>query len=186
MVSEIEQLEKAIEEAESLAEQHRTWGDILKKQLEVAKEKVAWQARYPRSTLGQESATEVKATRPRRRSGNQKPRNQLIEEIILEHGRPMHVSDIVERLQALGVTFGGTTPPKTQVTSSVSKSKRFVNTGGNKFLVDSMPLPDHQVSVASQHGEGNPPVEMGGPDLQRGAPDLPNHNNEGWPEIQPE
>lgn len=66
---------------------------------------------------------------------NGKPNVQVYEEIILEHGKPIHAADIVKEAVKRGVVFKGQTPKATQVRNSLVGSKRFDNRGGNMWNV---------------------------------------------------
>lgn len=147
-------LEQELQETVHLVEKYQSLSEILRDELDLSKRRDEWNAKYP----GEQEHKKASAVgSSRRRSSIRKPRSQLIEEIILERGRPVYVGDIVEKLLERGVTFTGKTPPRGQVTSAISKSKRFRNMGGNNWWLGSVSLPDEQpdrVSVPVSE-EGN-------------------------------
>ena len=154
MSSKTASLEQELQETVHLLEKYQSLSEIQRDELDLSKRRDEWNAKYP-GEQEHEKASAVGSSR--RRSSIRKPRSQLIEEIILERGRPVYVGDIVEKLLELGVTFTGKTPPRGQVTSAISKSKRFRNMGGNNWWLGSVSLPDEQpdrVSVPVSE-EGN-------------------------------
>ena len=63
--------------------------------------------------------------------GLKKPDTQIIEEILVESGQPMHIVDIVNRARLRGVTFAGSKPPNQMAADKLYNSKRFVSFGNN-------------------------------------------------------
>ena len=68
--------------------------------------------------------------------------SQLYQDVLLAHGRPMHVRKLTEAALARGARLRGEGKPMDQVRSSVSNSKRFVNIGSNVWWVADHPIPD--------------------------------------------
>ena len=98
----------------------------------------------------------VHSTKRRNRKPNYgKTNTQLFEEIITEHGRPMHMSSILDVALVRGLKFKGKRPPVTQMRSALSSCKRLYNVGGNYWWVIDHPLPEN-ASTRNGHGENMP------------------------------
>ena len=71
-----------------------------------------------------------------------KPNTQLFEEILLEHGRPMHISSLLDAALARGLRFKGKRAPIVQMRSALTTCKRIYNVGGNTWWVIGQPEPE--------------------------------------------
>ena len=99
----------------------------------------------------------TKKTRRKRNYG--KPNTQLYEEVILEHGKPMHMSSILEEAIKRGLKLNGKRSPVVQMRTALANCKRLYNVGGNTWWIIDKPLPEEPV-VKNRHGKGIgvPPV----------------------------
>ena len=81
----------------------------------------------------------------------QKTNVQIYEEIIRDNEGAMHVSAIAAEAVKRGIKLKGKSSPGRMVRNSLVGSDRFVNIGGNRWLMEGMPVPDaiHK-AVASQ------------------------------------
>ena len=77
-----------------------------------------------------------------------KPKTELIEELILEQGKPMHLTDILAIGTERGLQLNGKRPKQIQLRSTLSNCKRLYNIGGNKWWVTGVTLP----STSSNNG----------------------------------
>ena len=77
-----------------------------------------------------------------------KPKTELIEELILEQGKPMHLTDILAIGTERGLQLNGKRPKQIQLRSTLSNCKRLYNIGGNKWWVTGVALP----STSSNNG----------------------------------
>ena len=156
MLEEIVKLEGELEEARYLKEKYGTLELILQKQLEAARDKDAWQNKYPDPSPPPEPDRVVSPASETIGPLEGKPRSQKIEEFMRELWRPMHISDVVDELKARGEVFNGKSSPKEQVRSALKKSKRFINVGGNTWWLDGVPMPEGQRMVdTAQVDTGN-------------------------------
>ena len=80
-----------------------------------------------------------------------KPNTQLFEEILLEHGRPMHISSLLDAALARGLRFKGKRAPIVQMRSALTTCKRIYNVGGNTWWVIDQPMPE-KPPVINGHG----------------------------------
>ena len=90
-------------------------------------------------------------TRGKRNYG--KPNTQLYEEVILEHGKPMHMSSILEEAIKRGLKLKGKRTTVVQMRSALSNCQRLYNIGSNIWWVIDKPLPEELV-VKNRHGKG--------------------------------
>lgn len=80
----------------------------------------------------------------RKRQG--KSNAHLYEEILSIHGRPMHITDLLDAAQKLGVQFKREGEPKTQLRNALNGSKkRFCNVGSNMWWIQGKPIPGQDV-----------------------------------------
>lgn len=71
---------------------------------------------------------------------------QIYRDVLLEHGKPMHVPALYEAALSHGLRLRGKGDPREQVRNSLTGSKDFVNKGDNHWWVEGVPLPElHQV-----------------------------------------
>ena len=70
-----------------------------------------------------------------------KPKTELIEELILEHGKPMHLTDILAVGTERGLQLDGKRQKRVQLRGTLANCKRLYNTGGNKWWVVGVELP---------------------------------------------
>lgn len=76
----------------------------------------------------------------RKRTG--KSNVQVIEEIISLQGRPMHITDILDSAERMGVEFKGGNDPKFQLRNALNGAKkRFCNLGNNTWWLIGRPEP---------------------------------------------
>ena len=80
-----------------------------------------------------------------------KPNVQIYEEVIEDHGRPMHLVNIVDAAQNRGLRLRGTQDAPTQVRNALAGSKRFVNTGANVWWIEGRPLPPKYDAAMNGH-----------------------------------
>ena len=77
----------------------------------------------------------------RKRPG--KPNVQIYEEILSLHGKPMHMTDILESALKMGVTFKQGGEPRSQLRNALNGAKkRFKNIGNNTWWIADRPIPD--------------------------------------------
>ena len=70
-----------------------------------------------------------------------KPKTELIEELILEQGRPLHLTDILAIGTDRGLQLNGKRAKQIQLRSTLANCKRLYNIGGNKWWVSGVELP---------------------------------------------
>ena len=67
---------------------------------------------------------------------------QVYEEIISLHGRPMHLTDILESAARMGVVFKTNGDPKSQLRNALNGAKkRFKNMGNNTWWIKGKAIP---------------------------------------------
>ncbi len=71
-----------------------------------------------------------------------KPNTLIYEEIVREHGRPMHITELLSEALLRGTTFNGKAPAKRQLWGALNSCARFYNTGGNRWWIDGLPNPE--------------------------------------------
>ena len=70
---------------------------------------------------------------------------QVYEEILYLHGRPMHLTDILESALRMGVQFKNNGNPRSQLRNALNGAKkRFENTGNNNWWIRGRPMPEEQ------------------------------------------
>ena len=80
----------------------------------------------------------------------QKPNSQLYEDIIREHGRPMHMRELLNAAIDRGVKRkSGAALDEKSLQSALSSCKRLVNLGGNRWWLAGVPAPD-ETAVADR------------------------------------
>jgi len=86
---------------------------------------------------------------------------QVFEELLLEHGQPMHATDIAIQAETRGVVFQGSKPREIQARNALANSKRFVNQGGNMWWVANVALlmPDSPQQQSNYHPNGHHTVD---------------------------
>ena len=81
-------------------------------------------------------------SKTRRKRNYGKPNSQLYEDIIREHGKPMHMSDILEEALKRGLKLKGKRTPVVQMRSALANCQRLYNVGSNTWWVIDKPLPE--------------------------------------------
>ena len=76
-----------------------------------------------------------------------KPNTQLYEEIILDHGRPMHMSDILKEAFNRGLVLQGDREPIVQMRGALANCKRLYNVGGNIWWITDRPVPEEHTKT---------------------------------------
>lgn len=157
MVTPINELGKRIQEAKDLANEYLQRLDAIrdllnaledqKRGLENEKEALS---KLGEAVLGLPSfgVPGKSGTAAKRKRNYGKPNTQLYEEIILEHGKPMHMSGILEEALKRGLKFKGKRRPVIQMRTALANCKRLYNVGGNIWWVIDKPLPEER-SVAN-------------------------------------
>ena len=87
-----------------------------------------------------------------------KPNAQMYEEIMLEHGKPIHLIDLLDKALARGLQQQGTGAPENQLRNSLNSSKkRFCNLGNNMWWLADRPLPQDPPDEGRHppNGQGN-------------------------------
>ena len=77
---------------------------------------------------------------------------QLYQDVLLDHGQPMHVRDIAQAALERGVHLRGKGLPVDQVRNGMSNSRRFVNIGSNVWWVAGQVIPNDEEGVV-ENGE---------------------------------
>ena len=131
-----EQLLLALQDQRGAAEKERTARAILDQPLPLAS--AASTIDVPRRAFGGGKL----------RHNNGKPNTQLFEEILLEHGKPMHMSSLLDAALARGLQFRGEREPTVQMRNALFGCKRIYNIGGNTWWVIDQPEPEKQLSNA--------------------------------------
>ena len=80
-----------------------------------------------------------------------KPNTQLFEEVLLEHGKPMHMSSLLDAALARGLQFRGKRAPIVQMRTALSNCKRIYNIGGNTWWIIDQPVPE-KLPATNGHG----------------------------------
>ncbi len=132
----IDKHKQLLENAESLLAAYNLQLEGLEGEREATKAMTQIQIHMPIvQSFGEQKTTVSK----RRIIG--KPKTDLIEDLILEHGKPMHMTDILAVGIERGLQFNGKRPKQIQLRSTLSNCKRLYNIGGNKWWVTGIALP---------------------------------------------
>ena len=131
-----EQLLQALQDQRGAAEKEREARTILDQPLPLASVK----------TIG--VPLRASGTGEQRRN-NGKPNTQLFEEVLLEHGNPMHMSSLLDTALARGLQFRGKREPIIQMRNALFNCKRIYNIGGNTWWIIDQPLPEKQLNNAT-------------------------------------
>ena len=132
----IDQQKQLLENAESLLVAYHRQLEGLEGEKEATMAMVQIQAHMPSGWIfGEEKPTVSK----NRITG--KPNTELIEELILAHGKPLHLTDILAIGIENGLRLNGKRPGQIQLRGTLSNCKRLYNTGGNKWWVVGVALP---------------------------------------------
>ena len=155
MIDDIEALEKELADAIFNTGKWQSLADILTKQIEVAKERAEWSAKYPPTgvlSLPEADARRAVGGRPKK---GEKSRTYLVERILRENRHSMHCTELLDKLNEQGYQFArGKRDPKVQLTQSLSKAKAFQNVGSNTWWLADMPVPNNGLPV-----NGHLPIE---------------------------
>ena len=91
-----------------------------------------------------QAATTADKPRKLRKGRVQKPNSQLYEDIVREHGRPMHMREILNAALDRGMKQQktGTNLNRKALQSALSSCKRLENLGGNCWWLVGVPVPD--------------------------------------------
>ena len=144
-------LDKEIQRAEELKAEYARKVDAADQLLQALKEQKQGleNERQALTVLGRTIPTMPQLMTNGESSGTQqqvkaygKPNTQLYEEIILDHGRPMHMSDILEEALNRGLVLRGKRPPIVQMRGALAHCKRLCNVGGNTWWVTDRPVPE--------------------------------------------
>lgn len=108
---------------------------------------------YPGDT-GQDRAGTVDVRRKRKTNA------QMYEEVLLEHGKPMHLVDLLDKALARGLQQQGTGTPEDQLRNALNSArKRFYNVGNNVWWVVGRPEPEDLPTASggepSPNGQGD-------------------------------
>ena len=132
----IDKHKQLIDNAESLLMAYHQQLEGLEGEKEATKAMAGIQAHMPSGLFFGEWKTPVSK---KRIMG--KPKTELIEELILEQGKPMHLTDILAIGTERGLQLNGKRPKQIQLRSTLSNCKRLYNIGGNKWWVTGVALP---------------------------------------------
>ena len=132
----IDKHKQLLDEAESLLVAYHQQLEGLEREKEATKAMAGIQAQMPSVLLFGERKTPVSK---KRITG--KPKTELIEELILEQGKPMHLTDILAIGTERGLQLNGKRAKQIQLRSTLSNCKRLYNIGGNKWWVTGVALP---------------------------------------------
>ena len=132
----IDKQKQILEHAESLLVAYHQQLEGSEGEKEAKKAMAQIQAHMPSvGDFGEQKTT----VRKNRIAG--KPRTELIEELILAQGKPLHLTDILAIGTDLGLQLNGKRPKHIQLRSTLSNCKRLYNIGGNKWWVIGVELP---------------------------------------------
>ena len=132
----IDKQKQMLENTESLLVAYSRQLEGLEGEKEAAKAITQIQAHMPSDWIWGGQKTTVSKNRI-----NGKPNTELIEELILENGKPMHLTDILATGVERGLQLNGHRPKLIQLRGTLSNCKRLYNVGGNKWWVIGVPLP---------------------------------------------
>ena len=150
MSLETTRLKKLLEDYESKVLMNQELAETVRVQL-AAQEKVdAMVTKYP-DEADNLTPSVVPSALPKRGRRTRTPRNQIAEEILREVGRPMHVTNLLERMKSRGVTYKGKTSHAELLRSALNKSKRFRNLGANNWWLDGVPQPNDQQELTARN-----------------------------------
>ena len=132
----IDKQKQVLENADSLLVAYDRQLEGLEGEKEATEAMAKLQAHMPSvGDFGEQKATVSK----NRIAG--KPKTELIEELILEHGKPLHLTDVLAIGIDRGLQFNGKRPKQIQLRSTLANCKRIYNVGGNKWWVIGVALP---------------------------------------------
>ena len=96
------------------------------------------------ATLGHlpEQTAGKRAKRRRPKVGGQKPHTALYEDVLREHGRPMHLTDILNEALARGLQQKGKKPPSDQLRSALESAVNIYRVGGNRWWIVGVSEPE--------------------------------------------
>ena len=132
----IDKHKQLLENAESLLVAYNRQLEGLEGEKEATKAMAQIQAHMPSGGLFGEQKPTVSKNRT-----TGKPNTELIEELILEHGRPLHMTDILALGAERGLQLNGRRPKQIQLRGTLANCKRLYNIGGNKWWVTGVDLP---------------------------------------------
>ena len=98
-------------------------------------------------------STQISARRPSKGNRGKKPDVQVIEDILREYG-PLHVTNIVQLAQPMGVLLSGSKKPTLMVRDKMVACKRFKLFGNNVWGLPGQELP------GDVHSNGHTPTEL--------------------------
>ena len=148
----IDKQKQLLENAESLLVAYNRQLEGLEGEKEATKAMAQIQAHMPSGWIFGEQKPIVSKNRP-----TGKPNTELIEELILAHGKPLHLTDLLVIGIEHGLQLNGQRPPQIQLRSTLSNCKRLYNIGGNKWWVTGAALP----SMLQNNGHiENMPMEI--------------------------
>ena len=81
-------------------------------------------------------------SKTRRKRSYGKPNAQLYEDVIREHGKPMHMSDVLEEALKRGLKFKGKRTLVVQMRGALANCQRLYNVGSNTWWIIDKPLPE--------------------------------------------
>ena len=81
-----------------------------------------------------------------------KPNSRIYEEVIIDNGKPMHLTDILDASLKRGLQLRGKQREDIQVRNALAGSKRFMNMGNNVWWVRGEPI-SHSASSPTQNGQ---------------------------------
>ena len=145
----VEELEIELEEAKKEAKKYTDFVELLQQQLDTTKQNVQFKSAYPETevVIGHQAPDGIPI---RKRNG--KTNNQIYEEIILAHGKPMHVTDILDAARVAGVRQKGSAPLLKRLRNVLNGAKtRFYNVGNNHWWVVGRPLSEEEPPSSHSH-----------------------------------
>ena len=158
LATNVEELEIELEEAKKEAKKYGDFVELLQHQLETTRRNAEFKSAHPETEVvtGHQAPD---GSPIRKRKG--KTNNSIYQEIILSHGKPMHVTDILDAASTAGVRQKGTAPPIKRLRNVLNGAKkRFYNVGNNHWWVVGKPLPEKE--PPSSYSDQQPRQEVAG------------------------
>ena len=140
LYQKIKQTEEKVETFDKKKEEYATLSEDSKAYLELLRQ---MEPLYKKGAQEPLENINYSLQAIRKRPG--KPNVQIYEEIMSLHGKPMHMTDILDSALRMGVTFKQGGEPRNQLRNALNGAKkRFKNIGNNTWWIADRPIPDQE------------------------------------------